>query len=66
MSFTVTVKRLIFIKKGRNGHLFASAATWLCFDSDDERTWQPNYILSTCFLFYLGEGNPLGATDPRG
>lgn len=56
MSFTVAVNRLIFIKKGRNGHLLG---TWLCFDSDDKHTWQLNYVLSTSFLFYLGDGNPL-------
>lgn len=45
-----------FHKDGeRNGHLTSSAATWMCFDSDAERTWQPNYILSACFLFYLGK-----------
>lgn len=58
MSFTVAVKRLIFIKKGRNGHLLGTWGTWLCFDSDDERTWQLNYVLNTRFLFYLGDGNP--------
>lgn len=60
MSFTVAVKRLIFIKKGRNGHLFVVfRGTWLCFDSDDKRTWQLNYVLNTCFLLYSGDGNPL-------
>lgn len=49
MSFTVAAERLIFIKKGRNGHLLASAGTCLCFDSDGKPTWQLNYILSTCF-----------------
>lgn len=28
------------------------------FDSDGKRTWQLNYVLSTHFLFYLGDGNP--------
>lgn len=59
MSFTMAVKRLIFIKKGRNGHLFGTWGTWLCFDSDDKHTWQLNYVPSTRFLFYLGDGNPL-------
>lgn len=59
MSFTVAVKRLIFIKKGRNGRLLGTRGTWLCFDIDDKRTWQLNYILSTRFLFNLGDGNPL-------
>lgn len=59
MSFTVAAKRLIFIKKGRNGHLLGSRGTWLCFDSDDKRTWQLNYVLNTRFLFYFGDGNPL-------
>lgn len=58
MSFTVAVKRLIFIKKGRNGHLLGTQLTWFCFDSDDKCTWQLNYILNTRFLFYLGDGNP--------
>ena len=49
MSFTVAVKRLIFIKKGRNGHLLGTRGTWLCFDSDDKRTWQLNYVLNTRF-----------------
>lgn len=62
MSFTVAVKRLIFIKKRRNGHLLGTWGTWLCFDSDDKRTWQLNYALSTRFLFYLGDGNPLWVT----
>lgn len=56
MSFTVAVNRLIFIKKGRNGHLLG---TWLCYDSDDKHTWQLNYVLNTSFLFYLGDGNPM-------
>lgn len=59
MSFTVAVKRLIFIKKGRNGHLLGTRGTWLCFGSDDKHTWQLNYVLNTRFLFYLGDGNPL-------
>lgn len=59
MSFTVAVKRLIFIKKGRNGHLLGTWGTWFCFDSDDKCTWQLNYVLNTRFLFYLGDGNPL-------
>lgn len=58
MSFTKAVKRLIFIKKGRNGHLFRTWGTWLCFDSDDKHTWQLNYILSAHFLFCLDDGNP--------
>lgn len=58
MSFTMAVKRLIFIKKGRNGHLFGTRGTWFCFDSEDKRTWQLNYILSARFLFYLLDGNP--------
>lgn len=46
-----------FHKDGeRNDRLTASAATWMRFDSDAERTWQHNYILSACFLFYLGGG----------
>lgn len=59
MSFTVAVRRLIFIKKGRNGHLVGTWCTWLCFDSDDKHTWQLNYVLNTRFLFYFGDGNPL-------
>lgn len=58
MSFTVAVKRLIFIKKGRNGHLLGTRGTWLCFDSEDKRTWQLNYVLNARFLFYFGDGNP--------
>ena len=58
MSFTKAVKRLIFIKKGRNGHPFRTWGTWLCFDSDDKHTWQLNYILGTHFLFCLDDGNP--------
>lgn len=59
MSFTMAVKRLIFIKKERNGHLFGTWGTCMCFDSDDKHTWQLNYVLSPRFLFYLGDGNPL-------
>ena len=33
--------------------------TWLCFDSDDKRTWQLNYVLNARFLFYSGDENPL-------
>lgn len=55
----MAVKRLIFIKKERNGHLFGTWGTCMCFDSDDKHTWHLNYVLSPRFLFYLGDGNPL-------
>lgn len=46
-----------FHKDGeRNGRLAASAATCMHLDSDAKRTWQPNYVLGTCFLLYFGEG----------
>lgn len=64
MSFTVATKLLIFIKKVRNGHLLGSPDTWLCLDSDYKCTWQLNYSFNTCFLFYLGDGEPLCVSDP--
>lgn len=59
MSFTAAVERLISMKKGRNGHLRGTRGTWLCFDSDDECTWQLNYFFNTQILLYLHDGNPL-------
>lgn len=58
MSFTVVVKRLIFIKKRRNGHLSGTQGIWVCYDSDDKCTWQLNYVLNSRFLFYSGDRNP--------
>lgn len=64
ISFTAVTRRLIFIKKRRNGHLLAPTDTWLCVDSDNKHTWQLNYTPRARFLFYLGEGNPCCVTDP--
>lgn len=64
MSFTLAVERLILIKKGKKGHLLGSVGTWLCFDSDDEHTWQLYYILNTRFVFYFSDWNPFCVTDP--
>lgn len=65
ISFTAATRRLIFIKKRRNGYLLAPVDTWLRVDSDHKHTWQLNYTPSTRFLFYLGDGNPCCVTDHR-
>lgn len=65
ISFTTATRRLIFIKKRRNGHLLAPADTWLRVDSDHKRTWQLNYTPSAHFLFYFGDGKPCCVTDQR-
>lgn len=65
ISFTAATRRLIFMKKRRNGHLLAPADTWLRVDSDHKRTWQLNYTPSARFLFYLGDRNPCCLADPH-
>lgn len=53
ISFTVGVQRLIFIKKQRNGHHFATWGPKLRYDSDDKHTWQTNFVLATFFFLML-------------